>query len=329
MLAMAAAHPLTAHAPAPSLPNMLHLPAALPSSPASALQVSGDLAHTWSADGPYGFSEHAAKFDAAVQDWARQLDRDALIKVWKGGAGLRAWGLRGARGRGDWVSGLAGGRLVSQSQPNKSTGRAHRAREGGLRGRCAAERVEVRKRMIDRPYALARQQGRSCSFPPPSCRPPPSRLLMLPAPPPTHTHTHTRALVLQVAAKHVGEAKSCGFPGLVALQGVIDSVKPDNLHRCGRVMRSGVMREGVGCGGAQASCVEVQGTAGREGGDGLNSERLEPEAEPDRQVHHPANACLTVVACVALCPPVPTQRAAGVWAPLVLWHDVRPVRLPR
>ncbi|KAG2434266.1 hypothetical protein HXX76_007991 [Chlamydomonas incerta] len=78
-----------------------------------AVVVSGDLAHTWSADGPYGFSEHAAKFDAAVQDWARQLDRDALIKV---------------------------------------------------------------------------------------------------------------------AAKHVGEAKSCGFPGLVALQGVIDSVKPDNLH---------------------------------------------------------------------------------------------------
>ncbi|KAG2447388.1 hypothetical protein HYH02_007716 [Chlamydomonas schloesseri] len=78
-----------------------------------AFVISGDLAHTWSADGPYGFSAHAAKFDAAAQQWARQLDRDSLIKV---------------------------------------------------------------------------------------------------------------------AAKHVGEAKSCGFPGLVALQGVIDCVKPDNLH---------------------------------------------------------------------------------------------------
>ncbi|GFR47862.1 hypothetical protein Agub_g9671 [Astrephomene gubernaculifera] len=78
-----------------------------------AVLVSGDLAHTWDSAGPYGFSEQAAQFDAAVLQWARDLDRDALLKA---------------------------------------------------------------------------------------------------------------------AAKSVGEAKSCGFPGMVVLQGILDQVKPDNMH---------------------------------------------------------------------------------------------------
>ncbi|PNH02248.1 hypothetical protein TSOC_011792, partial [Tetrabaena socialis] len=78
-----------------------------------AVVVSGDLAHTWASDGPYGFSEAAGRFDAAAQQWARDLDRGALLKG---------------------------------------------------------------------------------------------------------------------AAKAVGEAKSCGFPGMVVLQGVMDGVKPDDMH---------------------------------------------------------------------------------------------------
>ncbi|GLI68435.1 hypothetical protein VaNZ11_012851 [Volvox africanus] len=78
-----------------------------------AVVVSGDLAHTWDPEGPYGFSVHAERFDTAVLQWARNLDRDALLKT---------------------------------------------------------------------------------------------------------------------AAKNVLEAKSCGFPGMVILQGLMDHVKPDNMH---------------------------------------------------------------------------------------------------
>ncbi|GIL90119.1 hypothetical protein Vretifemale_17797 [Volvox reticuliferus] len=78
-----------------------------------AVVVSGDLAHTWDPQGPYGFSVHAEPFDTAVLQWARNLDRNALLKT---------------------------------------------------------------------------------------------------------------------AAKHVLEAKSCGFPGMVIFQGLMDNIKPDNMH---------------------------------------------------------------------------------------------------
>lgn len=45
------------------------------------LLVSGDLAHTFRADGPYGFSEAAAPFDDAVARWAATLDGEALLTV--------------------------------------------------------------------------------------------------------------------------------------------------------------------------------------------------------------------------------------------------------
>ncbi|GIL54118.1 hypothetical protein Vafri_9661 [Volvox africanus] len=78
-----------------------------------AIVVSGDLAHTWDPQGPYGFSVHAERFDTAVLQWARNLDRNALLKT---------------------------------------------------------------------------------------------------------------------AAKNVLDAKSCGFPGMVILQGLMDNIKPDNMH---------------------------------------------------------------------------------------------------
>ena len=40
--------------------------------------VSGDLAHTHLASGPYGFSPAAAPYDAHIADWAGSLDRAAL-----------------------------------------------------------------------------------------------------------------------------------------------------------------------------------------------------------------------------------------------------------
>ena len=41
--------------------------------------ISSDLAHTHKADGPYGFSEAAAPFDAATVDWAETLDDQPLL----------------------------------------------------------------------------------------------------------------------------------------------------------------------------------------------------------------------------------------------------------
>ncbi|KXZ55822.1 hypothetical protein GPECTOR_2g1373 [Gonium pectorale] len=43
-------------------------------------------------------------------------------------------------------------------------------------------------------------------------------------------HDLDRSALLKTAAKSVGEAKSCGFPGLVLLQGLMDSIKPDDMH---------------------------------------------------------------------------------------------------
>lgn len=46
--------------------------------------ISADLAHTHSADGPYGFSPHAEPFDRAVRAWAagqgRGRGREELLE---------------------------------------------------------------------------------------------------------------------------------------------------------------------------------------------------------------------------------------------------------
>ncbi len=120
-------------------------------------------------------------------------------------------------------------------------------------------------------------------------------------------------MAAQVAAKHVGEAKSCGFPGLVALQGVIDCIKPDNLHRCvrgaGRGSGAAWARPGCGLQIGDPICADwgrpvPSSTSPRlrsAGSTGLEASVLTRHAQP--------------------CP----QRAARVRAPSVLRHDVRPL----
>lgn len=43
------------------------------------LTLSGDLAHTHEADGPYGYSPAAEPFDEAMGAWASTLDREELL----------------------------------------------------------------------------------------------------------------------------------------------------------------------------------------------------------------------------------------------------------
>jgi len=43
--------------------------------------ISSDLAHTHSADGPYGFSPSAAPFDIACGKWASTLDAEPLLET--------------------------------------------------------------------------------------------------------------------------------------------------------------------------------------------------------------------------------------------------------
>ncbi|MGC9779407.1 MAG: hypothetical protein HZR80_09220 [Candidatus Heimdallarchaeota archaeon] len=42
--------------------------------------ISADMGHTHDKEGPYGFSEDAKPFDALMEDWARKLDRNILVK---------------------------------------------------------------------------------------------------------------------------------------------------------------------------------------------------------------------------------------------------------
>lgn len=42
--------------------------------------ISADMGHTHDKDGPYGFSEDAAPFDALMEEWAGSLDSKLLVK---------------------------------------------------------------------------------------------------------------------------------------------------------------------------------------------------------------------------------------------------------
>ena len=42
--------------------------------------ISADMGHTHDKDGPYGFSEDAAPFDALMEEWAGTLDSKLLVK---------------------------------------------------------------------------------------------------------------------------------------------------------------------------------------------------------------------------------------------------------
>jgi aromatic ring-opening dioxygenase LigB subunit len=42
--------------------------------------VSADMGHTHHENGPYGFSEDAASFDALMEEWAESLDANLLVK---------------------------------------------------------------------------------------------------------------------------------------------------------------------------------------------------------------------------------------------------------
>lgn len=78
--------------------------------------VSSDLAHTHRADGPYGFCDCAAPFDAAVGRWMSSLNPEALTEATKHeSAGAKSCGytgllmLEGALnelGRDDWQSSM-------------------------------------------------------------------------------------------------------------------------------------------------------------------------------------------------------------------------------